>query len=98
MGKFCDADCDVIFRKNNVHVVQDPKAVTNLLTQVPTLLHGKRNQHNRLWDTTLPQDPYPIHHISTAASLPPGHPAIYRRRAPQINTVMEITVMKSLLP
>ena len=50
VGQLCDDNCDVIFRKQSVHVIDESRAIDRILERKPSILTGRRNNLNRLWD------------------------------------------------
>ena len=80
VGRICDDDCNVLFRRKRVHVIKDTPAVDKLLKTNKSILEGKRNFKNGLWDITLNKrnlndDPHQI-------VLPKLHGALYPKQTP----------------
>ena len=79
VGQLCDDNCDVIFRKQSVHVINESRAIDKILEEKQSILTGRRNNLNRLWDmevyptqkTTLQPENY---------NKPVIHPSIYPAR------------------
>ena len=78
VGKLCDDDCDVIFRRDDVQILKNKNAVSAFLSCQRPIIKGKRNYSNKLWDITLPQpiESTPRHQIV----LPVIHGALYSRQ------------------
>ena len=51
VGQLCDNDCDVVFRKEKVHVLPSSDDMKKLIEKTPAILQGDRNYRNKLWDT-----------------------------------------------
>ena len=77
MGQLCDDGCDVVFRKQSLHLLKDTKAMDCFLKTQHCILNGKRNLSNRLWDITLNTKSDAPHH---SIVLPTPHAGIYPSR------------------
>ena len=81
VGQLCDNNCDVIFQKDQVHVLHKTPEVKTLLTRHPPILLGHRNHTNGLWDMDLIPARRTVLHQDNC-NLPPLHPQIYPSRVP----------------
>ena len=74
-GQLCDDQCDVVFRENTVHVLQNKQAMDNFLSNQESILTGSRNRLHNLWTTTFPIVKTNLQ--SNNCILPPTHAALY---------------------
>jgi len=74
-GQLCDDNCDIVFRKEQVHVLKNNKAMDNFLKTQHSLLDGNRNHINKLWNVSLPRVKTTIQ--ANNCHLPTSHPSIY---------------------
>ena len=89
MGKFCDDGCDVVFRKNTMHLLKDPSAMDKFLKTQTSILDGQRNLKNNLWDITLANIKDAPHH---SIVLPRSHAGLYPTR--HANTPPQLTPIR----
>lgn len=71
VGELYDDNCNVLSRKNKVHVLKDAPAVNKLLDSTTPILGGFCNPNNRLWQSSI--TPSCTNKVS---ALPDGHHAI----------------------
>ena len=80
VGQLCDNNCDVIFRKEKVHVLPASDDIEKIISKTPSILQGDRNYRNNLWDTCLyPRKKRTI--TSDNFKYPLPHPSIYPQRS-----------------